>query len=409
MLLHLDADAFFASVEQAACARLRGRPVAVGGARRGIIASASYEARKLGIYTPMPTSLALKICPKLILLPGDFEKYEMFSRLMFSYFHDFTPLVEITGIDEGYCDLGGLRKWRPEDAARRISEAIGQSLRLPVSEGVATNKLVSQIASKLRKPQGFIHVPAGEEAGFLAPLEVERLPGIGPKMKELFHRAGLRQIGQLATLPPEHLRSVAGNGARELAEFARGVDRRPLRPDEEPARSFGAQESFEQDTCDHGVVRDALRCLIDGLVQRMRGESASARVVALKLRYTDLQEIERSESLAEPSCLAEDFYTSLDRLLEKAWDRRVRLRMVRVKLSGIYHHWPAHTLLYTLEGKDKHERLQAVIADVQGRYGSKSLMRGHQWRRDLARRAGETPPSSPATATKSARNGFRSA
>lgn len=407
MLLHLDADAFFASVEQAACARLRGRPVAVGGARRGIIASASYEARRLGIYTPMPTSLALKICPKLVLLPGDFEKYETFSRLMFSYFHDFSSLVEITGIDEGYCDLGGLRSGRPEDVARRISEAIGQSLRLPVSEGVAANKLVSQIASKLRKPRGFVHVPEGEEAEFLAPLEVERLPGIGPKMKELFHRAGLRSIGQVAALPPEHLRSVAGNGARELAEFARGVDRRPLRPDEEPSRSFGAQESFEHDTCDHGVVRDTLRCLIDGLLQRMRTESASARTMSLKLRYTDLHEVERSESLAEPSCLAEDFYPGLDRLLEKAWERRVRLRMVRVKLSGIYHHWPARTLLYTLEGKDKHERLQAVIADVQGRYGPKSLMRGHQWRRDLARRTGVPTQSSPPKDTKVARNPSR--
>lgn len=385
MLLHLDADAFFASVEQAASASLRGKPVAVGGANRGIIASASYEARRLGIYTPMPTSQALKICPRLILLPGDFDKYETFSRLMFSYFHDFTSEVEITGIDEGYCDLGGQRKAAPEDVARRISTAIDRTLHLPVSEGLASNKLVSQIASKLHKPRGFVHVRPGDEADFLAPLEVDRLPGVGPKLDAVFQRAGLRTIGQLAKLPLEQFHNVAGNRAEELSEFARGIDRRPLCPDDQPAKSFGAQETFDRDTCDPVVIRDTLRCLTDGLVQRMRAENASARTVSLKLRYTDMEQAERSESLFEPTHLAEDFYAPLDKLLKSAWDRRVRLRMVRVKFSAIYHHWPVRSLLYNLEGKDKFERLQSVVADVQSRFGRRALMRGHQWRRDLHR------------------------
>src|SRR4051794_13805330 len=179
-IVHLDADAFFASVEQSADARLRGKPIAVGGEKRGIIASASYEARKFGIYTPMPTVTARRLCPRLILLPGDFEKYELFSRLMFSYAYDFTPDVEIGSIDEGYFDLTGVRK-PPLGIAQTIRNAIRQSLKLSVSEGIGSNKLISQIASKLNKPFGFEFVPPAHEAEFLGPLANKWLPGVGPK------------------------------------------------------------------------------------------------------------------------------------------------------------------------------------------------------------------------------------
>ena len=381
-IIHLDADAFFASVEQAACSRLRGKAVAVGGLHRGIIASASYEARRYGVYTPMPTVQALKLCPHLVLLPGDFEKYETFSRFMFSYFYDFSPEVEIASIDEGYCDVTGQRRWRAEVAADRIRQAIGQSLKLPVSEGVASNKLVSQIASKLRKPRGFVHVEPGREQDFLAPLEVDRLPGVGPRLQNVFQRAGVRTIGQVAALTLPDLHAVAGNQAPVLAEFARGIDRRPVRTTHEPAKSYGGQRTFETDTCDHPVVRDTLRCLADDLLETMRREDACARTVSVKVRYTDMEEAERSHSLDEPSRLPEDFYAPLETLLGKAWDRRVRLRMVRVRFSGIYHRWPVRDLLYTLEGKDRRERLQSVVAEVQGRYGPRALMRGHRWRQD---------------------------
>src|SRR5712691_3369536 len=166
-IIHLDADAFFASVEQAADARLRGRAIAVGGEKRGIIASASYEARKFGIYTPMPTVMARRLCPKLIILPGDFEKYELFSRLMFSYAYDFTPDVEIGSIDEGYFDLTGARK-PAVSIGETIRRAIRQSLKLSVSEGIGSNKLISQIASKLNKPAAFQFVAPGQEAQFLS-------------------------------------------------------------------------------------------------------------------------------------------------------------------------------------------------------------------------------------------------
>src|SRR5208283_3823198 len=158
-IVHLDADAFFAAVEQAADPTLRGRAVAVGGENRGIIASASYEARKCGVYTPMPTSRARKLCPRLIVLPGDYERYEQFSHWMFGYCYDFTPEVEQTSIDEGYFDLTANHRKPPVEIAQTVRQAIRQSLKISVSEGVAANKLVSQIASKLNKPASLLEVP----------------------------------------------------------------------------------------------------------------------------------------------------------------------------------------------------------------------------------------------------------
>src|SRR5690349_19476307 len=200
VIVHLDADAFFAAVEQAGDPKLRGKAVAVGGERRGIIASASYEARKFGVYTPMPTIRARKICPKLIVLPGDFERYEQFSNWMFSYCYDFTPEVEQTSIDEGYFDLSGTRKPAAE-IALTIRKAIGQGLKISVSEGIGTNKLVSAVASKLRKPAALCEVPPGQEAVFLHPLANKWLPGIGPKTSVRLNAAGLAEIRHIALTP----------------------------------------------------------------------------------------------------------------------------------------------------------------------------------------------------------------
>ena len=189
-IVHLDADAFFAAVEQASDSKLRGKPVAVGGQKRGIIASASYEARKFGVFTPMPTVRAYKLCPKLIVLPPDCERYEWFSKSMFGYCYDFTPDVEETSIDECYFDLSCVRK-SPVEIALTIRKAITQKLKITVSEGIGANKLVSAIASKLNKPSAFDEVPAGGEAAFLHPLPNKWLPGVGPRMSVRLNAAGL--------------------------------------------------------------------------------------------------------------------------------------------------------------------------------------------------------------------------
>src|SRR5271170_2790246 len=252
-IVHLDADAFFAAVEQASDPKLRGKPIAVGGEKRGIIASASYEARRFGVYTPMPTMRARKLCPKLIVLPGDFERYEQFSTWMFSYCYDFTPDVEQTSIDEGYFDLSGTRK-SPVEIALTIRKAIGQKLKITVSEGIGTSKLVSAVASKLGKPSAFYEVPPGKEAAFLHPLPNKWLPGIGPKTSIRLNAAGLAAIHHVATTPLSMLELLLGNQAAIVRKFAHGIDERPLIPLQEPQKSFSEQETFPTDLTDEGYV-----------------------------------------------------------------------------------------------------------------------------------------------------------
>lgn len=379
--VHLDADAFFVGCEVAAEPRLRGKAVAVGGMRRGIIASASYEARKLGVYTPMPTAQALKICPHLIVLPGDYEKYEHFSRLMFSLAHDYTPAVEVGSIDEGYCDLSGVTRWSPLEAAVRLRKNIRERLRLTVSQGLGTNKLVASVASKLRKPDCFLEVPAGTEGAFLAPLEVKWLPGAGPKLAQTLRAAGLRLIGEVAAATPESLRPVAGSAAGQLWEFACGIDDRPIVTERADAQSYGKQETFDRDTTDEDFIRRTLRGMADKLMARVREDGKMIRCVEVHLRYNDMEQSRRGESLDEPTDLETDVYGVIDRLLRRAWDRRVSLRLAGLKFSRLY---PAMLRQAALDlpgtGYDREARreLARVMDEAKERYGAGSVMRGHQ-------------------------------
>jgi DNA polymerase III alpha subunit/nucleotidyltransferase/DNA polymerase involved in DNA repair len=393
-IVHLDADAFFASVEQAADPRLRGKAIAVGGEKRGIIASASYEARRCGIYTPMPTALARRLCPKLILLPGDFEKYELFSRLMFSYAYDFTPEVEIGSVDEGYFDLTGVRK-PPVVIAETIRNAIRQSLKLPVSEGIASNKLISQIASKIKKPQAFQFVPAGGESAFLSPLANKWLPGVGPKTAQQLNAAGLAHIGQIAQTPPELLGLLVGCQALQLRRFSLGEDDRPVVPARESAKSYGEQQTFATDTTDEDFLEATLRRMADNLMTKVREDARSIRTVTVKVRYNDMDEQQAGESLPEPTDLESDIYSLTSKLLRKAWQRRVSLRLVSLKLSNLYD-TRFHGALGLDAGACGHEarqRLADVVDQLRQKFGRGVVLRGHDF--TLRTRPGGHEPSPP--------------
>src|ERR1022692_1273915 len=414
-IVHLDADAFFASVEQAADTRLRGKPMAVGGESRGIIASASYEARKFGIYTPMPTARARKLCPKLIVLPGDYERYEQFSNWMFGYAYDFTPEVEQTSIDEGYFDITANRSKPSIEIALAITKAIRQSLKITVSEGLGSNKLVSQIASKLNKPAAFQTVPAGEEKQFLHALLNRWLPGIGPKTAVRLNAAGLADIGQIAATPVDLLALLLGNQAIVLRRFANGIDERPLIPASEPQKSFSQQETFDEDVTDEEYVEAVLRRMADRLFATVREECRSVRTLTVKVRYNDRDENQRAESLREPTDLETDVYGRLRGLLREAWQRRVSLRMVSLKLSNVYEgvfrsELPLETAAKNHEAR---ERLAVVLDELRRDKGWSVVLRGHDLRlrdapRDIVRgtqprlqisvRIG-TPRSTPAKAT----------
>ncbi len=387
-IIHLDADAFFASVEQSVDARLRGKPIAVGGESRGIIASASYEARKFGIYTPMPTARARKLCPKLIVLPGDYERYEVFSKRMFSFAYDFTPNVEQTSIDEGYFDITANRTKPSFEIAQIISKAIRQSLKITVSEGVASNKLISQIASKLNKPAAFQSVPTGEEKQFLHPLPNRWLPGIGPKTAVRLNAAGLAAIGQIAATPIDMLALILGNQAPALRQFANGIDERPLIPASEPQKSYSKQETFNVDVTDEEYVEAVLRRMADQLFADVREEGRSVRTLTVKVRYNDRDENQRAESLREPTDLETDVYGRLRGLLREAWQRRVSLRMVSLKLSNVYQGVFRSELSLETNARnhEAHERLAAVLDNLRRDKGWPVVMRGHDLRlRDAPR------------------------
>jgi len=387
-IVHLDADAFFASVEQAADSRLRGRPIAVGGESRGIIASASYEARKFGIYTPMPTARARKLCPKLIVLPGDYERYEQFSNWMFGYAYDFTPNVEQTSIDEGYFDITANRSKPSVEIAVAIRKAIRQSLKITVSEGIGSNKLVSQIASKLNKPAAFQAVPGGEEKQFLHPLPNHWLPGVGPKTAVRLNAAGLADIGQIAATPVDLLALLLGGQAPVLRQFANGIDERPLIPASEPQKSYSQQETFNADVTDEEYVEAVLRRMADRLFATVREECRRVRTLTVKVRYNDRDENQRAESLREPTDLETDVYGRLRGLLRDAWQRRVSLRMVSLKLSNVYDGVFRRELPLESNARnhEARERLASAVDGLRRTRGWAVVLRGHDLRlRDAPR------------------------
>jgi nucleotidyltransferase/DNA polymerase involved in DNA repair len=380
-IVHLDADAFYASVEQATNPRLRGTIMAVGGQTRGIIASASYEARKLGVYTPMPTAQALKICPALIMVRGDFEKYELFSRWMFSYVQDFTPEIEATGIDEGYFDLSQAKQSALE-IVQKIRQAIERNLKITVSFGIGTNRLVSQIASKLNKPRGLHQIPAGSEREFLDPLPGKWLPGIGPKAAARLDGAGLKTIRDVAEASPSLLEELMGSYATELRQYAHGIDGRSIDTGDSEAKSFGEQETFDTNLTDREHVEAVLRRMADSLMLKVREAGKAVRTITVKARYRHMDEEQRSESLPEPTDLEAEVYPRLRPLLDRAWKRGEGLRLVGLRLSNVHENLRQEELplFGTAASSTAQRALAHVVDDLRRSFGHDAIMRGHDLR-----------------------------
>lgn len=380
-ILHFDADAFFASVEQAADRSLRGRPIVVGGLHRGIVASASYEARRYGIYTPMPVTAARRLCPKLIVVPPRFELYEQFSAHIFGLAGEITPIVERQGVDEGYLDLTGTSrclKRDPVEAAAKLQRDVKNWLKVTISQGVARTKLLCQIASKKFKPEGFtvIAPDPAEELGFLHPLPVKWLPGIGPAHERLLQSAGLTRVGQVARMPLEWLSELVGSSARGLRDFANNIDDRPVVTSTPEALSYGHQETFQEDTTDAAFVDATLRRLADEAFSRLRADGRQIRTVTVKIRYTDMDEHQGQMSLKEPTDVAADVYPLISKLLGRLWDRRVRIRMVQVRLSNVY---TGFSQLDLFGVKQRRRDLAIACDQIRDRFGGRALMRAHDW------------------------------
>ncbi len=337
-ILHVDMDAFFVSVEELYDPSLKGKAVIVGGRpdQRGVVSAASYEARKFGVHSAMPLRTAGRLCPHGIFLPGNHERYSEWSEKIYRMLQSYSPIVEMTSIDEGYLDLTGTERLHGPAlfAAHRLRQEIWTKTQLPCSMGLATTRLVAKVASDAAKPRGLLWVPAGAEAAFLAPLGVRKIPGIGPVTERALNQLGITTVGQLAAIPGERLEEVFGEWGSALFRKAHGEDAYEFYVDAEP-KSISNHHTFAQDTDDGQELDATLSYLAQKVGKRLRGEKLFARTVTLILRYASFRTHTRAETLKEPTELDTAIYESVRRQFERHWDRKQKIRLLGVHLSGL--------------------------------------------------------------------------
>ena len=376
-ILHVDLDAFFAAVEQRDRPELRGRPVIVGGGGpndRGVVSTASYEARAFGVRSAMPLRTAAALCPQGIFVPVDGHRYGVESRRVMAILRRFTPLVEPVSIDEAFLDVTGTEGlWGPgEEVGRRIKAAVVQETQLTISVGVASTKLVAKVASDLRKPDGLVVVPPGTEAAFLAPLPISRLWGVGPQLGAALREYGVATIGGLAALAPDLLERRFGKVGASLHWRALGVDGDPV-ADRDPARSVSHEHTFDVDTSDRETIERTLLAMADGVAGRLRTAGLKASTVSVKIRDSSFRTITRQRRLPAPTDLAEPIWrVALE--LARPEMRGLRIRLLGVGTSNFTE--PAQMALFGAGETEVRRRAATEASDrIRRRYGERAVTR----------------------------------
>jgi DNA polymerase-4 len=336
-MLHVDMDAFYASVEIKKRPELRGRPVLVGGGHRGVVAAASYEARRYGVRSAMAMSEALRRCPRAVVLPPDRAAYQETSAQVMAILRDVTPLVEALSLDEAFLDVSGAVRLlgRPGAIAAQIRRRVAEDLQLTCSVGVASTKFVAKLASARCKPDGLLVVPVARVLDFLHPLPVTALWGVGARTGEQLHRLGIRSIGDLAGTPLDTLRRAVGTSSAEhLAALADGVDPRAVQPDE-VEKSISADRTLDVDLTDEAdVCRELLR-LAEEVGSRVRARAFTARTVGIKIRYADFRTVTRVRTLPRWTDSTGEIYDTATDLYRGLGLDRPRIRLVGVKCENL--------------------------------------------------------------------------
>ncbi|MGO9873036.1 MAG: DNA polymerase IV [Acidimicrobiia bacterium] len=379
-ILHVDLDAFYASVEQLDDPALRGRPVVVGGlGGRGVVAAASYEARKFGVRSAMPMGRARRACPSATFVSPRFDRYSVKSREVMAIFESVTPLVEQLSIDEAFLDVRGARRLLGTGAeiARIVRERVRAEAGLVVSVGVASTKFLAKLASDLSKPDGLLVVEPGTERDFLAPLPVSRLWGVGPATLERLDRMSVHTIGEVAALSESTLTAALGNSlGQRLRALANNDDPRAVVP-EHAAKSIGSEETFAvdlrtRDACDAEVVR-----LVDRVTARMRQAGLQARTATLKIRYANFETLTRARTVPTATDVSTVFLATARELLD-GLDCSRGVRLLGVSLSGLAPAAASQGVL-DLGGIGPRVRLErraaveAAVDAVRDRFGSRSV------------------------------------
>lgn len=378
-ILHVDLDAFFASVEQRDRPELRGKPVIVGGepGGRGVVSAASYEARAFGVHSAMSLTEAGRRCPDGVFLPVDGRRYQQASRDVMTILRRFTPQMEPISIDEAFLDVTGSAALFGDGPtiAARIKAAVREDVGLTVSVGVATNKLVAKVASDLRKPDGLVVVPAGEEAAFLAPLPIGRLWGVGAKTAAVLADYRVRTIGDLAALPAEVVESRFGKHGSSLAERARGIDADPVH-DGEAAKSVGHEHTFDVDTTDREIIERTLLAMADGVGGRLRSAGIRAGTIAIRMRDSSFETLSRQKTLPEPTDMTERIF-EVALQLARPEVAAIRVRGGKVRLLGVTASNLGEREQLSLFDSDDPRRRRAIEAAdaVRRRYGDEAMTR----------------------------------
>jgi DNA polymerase-4 len=379
-ILHVDMDAFFAAIEVLDNPELRGKPVVVGGApeKRGVIAAASYEARKYGIHSAMSSFRAAKLCPHAIFMKPRGRRYAEISRRIFDIFRTYTPLVEPISIDEAFLDVTGCQQLFGDAVTigRQIKDRIRDEVGLVASVGVAPNKFLAKLASDLDKPDGFRIIKENEAEALLAELPVGRLWGIGKKSQQTLAKLGVQKIKDLFTLPREKLEAHFGIHTAKLLALAKGIDNRPVVTDRE-AKSIGAETTFPKDISETDTLCAHIDRLVERISKSLRKDRFLAHTIQLKARYADFTTVTRAVTLASPTCSTKEIQQAARELLLERLGRKGRpLRLIGVSLSNLVPREEEPGELFEDHTKEQAEKVDRILDALQKKFGSKVIRRG---------------------------------
>ena len=377
-IMHIDLDAFFVSVEQAANPELKGKPVVVGGkpGGRGVVATASYEARAFGLHSAMPIATAVRLCPQAIFIQGNYHHYAEVSKKFMAILADFSPFLEPMGLDEAYMDVTGFESLHGtiHQMALKIKQRVKDELCIIASIGIATCKVVAKVASDESKPDGLIEVPPGGETAFLAPLAIRKLPGVGKKTEQVLTGLGIRTIGQLARMSLPALKSRFGVFGDMLYRHANGIDNSPVIPPEE-AKSISRETTFEQDTHDVAFLSATLRYQAERVGADLRELGKQAKCVSIKVRYADFTTITRQCTLSQPTDLDQTIFQIGNDLLQKAViaDRQA-IRLIGIGVSNLSE--PGMQLSLMNDTERRLEKLNRAVDRIRDKYGFTAIQTG---------------------------------
>ena len=376
-IIHVDMDAFFAAVEQRDHPEYQGKPVIVGGlGNRGVVSTASYEARRFGVHSALPMITARRLCPQGIFVAGDHHKYASISLQIMAILNEYSPLVEQISVDEAFLDVTGMELLyaSPVDIAREIKRRVKGELALTISAGVAPNKFLAKMASDLQKPDGLVVVEHGLEKEFLQRLPVEKLWGVGEVTAKSLQSKGIMTIGQLAQLQETQLKTFFGQNAAMIHALAQGCDDRPVVQGRE-AKSVGAEETFETDLRDVDAMRTVLMGLAERVGWRLRQERIAGRTITLKLRYGSFQTLTRRRTLADPVQSDETIYRVAVELLEQQKEIGSGVRLLGITVSQLAPEGPLEVSLFE-NGEEKGRLLSSAMDRMRLKFGPTALMHG---------------------------------